>query len=122
LRFLALLFMLFPPDLPSLLMFMLFPPDLLSLLMFMLFPPLPPLFPDTVAVPLPLPLPLPLPFPSGACKVVTLGGAMTPFPHRVPKALAAAASLDLSILSELFKANWALILPPCPNFNELEDP
>jgi hypothetical protein len=106
LRFLALLFMLFPPDLPS-------------LLVFMLFPPLPPLFPDTAALLLPLaPFPFPFPFPSGACKVVTLGGAMTPFPHRA----AAAALLNLSILSELFKANWELILPPCPTFNELEDP
>jgi hypothetical protein len=99
---------------------MLFPPDLPSLLMFMLFPPLPALLPDAAAICLPL---APFPFPSGACKVVTLGVATSPLPHRVPIALAAAtASLKLSILSELFKANWALILPPCPDINELENP
>jgi hypothetical protein len=87
----------------------------------MLFPPdLPALFPDTAAIPLPL---APFSFPSGTCKVVTLGCATSPFPHRVPIALAAAAvSLKLSILSELFKANWALILLPCPDIDELENP
>jgi hypothetical protein len=119
-RLRALLLMLFPPDffpdLPDLplSLLMLFPPDFfpdlpdLPLSLLMPFPPDFP-FPDTALIPL---KPLPLPFPDGACKVVTLGGAIAPLPHRVPRALT--ESLTLFILSELFEPNRALILPPCP--------